>query len=211
MPCTRAIRLLAVVTVTLVTVVACGRSRAPPDDVNVNNGTPRRIELVAWAADAFQSSGLRWPPVRDISFPPTNGCSDGLRGKYTSTDEGCHIEICAVGGLSNQEGAIALTVKHTLLHELGHCRVDAFVDDLARVQFMDLRQLECWHCDTLWHLKGFEHAAEVIAWGVSDTFYYVHVSPRDCKSMNRAFTLLTGQQPLRRLADCSDEPIDDFH
>jgi hypothetical protein len=207
----RAIRLLAVVTVALVAVVACGRSRAPPDDVTVNNATPRRVELVAWATDAFQSSGLRWPPVHEISFPPTNGCSGGLMGKYTNTDEGCHIEVCAVGGLSNRESALPLLAKHTLLHELGHCWVDAFVDDLSRVQFMDLREAECWHCDTFWHNKGFEHAAEVIAWGVSDTFYYVHVSPRDCKSMNRAFTLLTGQQPFQRLADCSDELIDYFH
>jgi hypothetical protein len=29
--------------------------------------------------------------------------------------------------------------------------------------------------------------------------------------MNRSFMLLTGQQPLLRLADCSDELIDDFH
>jgi hypothetical protein len=210
MPCIRFVRLLAVVTVTLVAVVACSRSRAPPDDVIVNNGTPHRVELIAWAADAFRSAELRWPPVHEISFPPTNGCSGGQMGTYTSTDEGCRIEVCAVGGLSNREGAFPLTAKHTLLHELGHCWVDAFVDDLARVQFMDLRQLECWNCDTLWQEKGFEHAAEVIAWGVSDTFYYVHVSPRDCQSMSRAFTVLTFQQPLLRLADCSDELIDDF-
>ena len=211
MPCIRSVRLLAVVTVALVAVVACGRSRAPLDDVTVNNGTPRRVELVAWATDAFRSSGLRWPPVHEISFPPTNGCSGGQMGMYTSTDEGCRIEMCAVGGLSNREGAFPLTAKHTLLHELGHCWVDAYVDDLARVQFMDLRQVECWNCDTSWQDKGFEHAAEVGAGGVSDTFYYVHVSPRDCKSMNRAFTVLTGQQPALRLADCSDELIDDFH
>ena len=208
MPCIRSVRLLAVVTVALVAVVACGRSRAPPDDVTVNNGTPRRVELVAWATEAFRSAGLRWPPVHEISFPPTNGCSDEQVGKYTSTAEGCRIEVCAVGGLSNREGAFPLTAKHTLLHELGHCWVDAYVDDLARVQFLDLRQLECWNCDTSWQDKGFEHAAEVIAWGVSDTLYYVHVSPRDCQSMNRAFTLLTGQQPLLRLADCSDELAD---
>jgi hypothetical protein len=179
--------------------------------VTVNNGTPRRVELVEWAADAFWSAELSWPPVHEISFPPTNGCSGEQMGLHTSTDEGCRIEVCAVGGLSDQEGAFPLTVKHILLHELGHCWVDAYVDDLTRVQFMDLRQLECWHCDTPWQAKGFEHAAEVIAWGVSDTFYYVHVSPRDCQSMNRAFVLLTGQQPLLRLADCSDELIDDFH
>ena len=219
MPCIRSVRLLAVVTVTLVAVVACSRSRPPLDDVTVNNGTPRRVELVEWAADAFWSAELSWPPVHEISFPPTKGCSGEQMGLHTSTDEGCRIEVCAIGGLSDGEGAFPLTVKHILLHELGHCWVDAYVDDLIRVQFMDLRQLECWHCDTSWQEKGFEHAAEVIAWGVSDTFYYVHVSPRDCQSMNRAFTLLTGQQPLLRLADCSDElidayshePIDDFH
>jgi hypothetical protein len=206
----RSVGLLAVVSVALVAVVACSRSRAPPGDVTVNNGTPRRVELVEWAADAFRSSGLRWPPVREISFPPTNGCSGEQMGSYAATDEGCRIEVCAVGGLSNREGAFPLTVKYILLHELGHCWVDAYVDDLARVQFMDLRQLDCWHCDTFWQERGFEHAAEVIAWGVSDTFYYVHVSPRDCQSMNRAFMLLTGQQPLLRIADCSDELIDHY-
>ena len=209
----RWIRLWALSTLVLVVVLAC--DRAPPneaqlDDVAVNNATPRRAELIRWAMHAYQSAGLGWPPVVEISFPPTPSCRGGKMGTFARTDEGCMIAICTPDRRSGQNDAFPLTVRRTMLHELGHCWADTFVNGETKVHFLESRSLECWECHTDWQHKGCEHAAEVIEWGTIDTVGLCRVPPCDCASMTSAFEILTGKPPILRLLDCTDEPIDYF-
>ena len=131
-------------------------------------------------------------------------------GTFTMVDDECIIEICTPDRTTNRDDAFPLTLRRTMLHELGHCWADAYADDQAKGAFLELRGLQCWSCDTAWEDKGCEHAAEIMEWGTIDTPGLCRVLPNDCASLASAFQTLTGKTPIRRSFDCSDEPIDYF-
>jgi hypothetical protein len=49
-----------------------------------------------------------------------------------------------------------------------------------------------------WEERGFEHAAEVLAWGLMDEdLFLTSIGETDIRQLAEAFELLTGRTPLR--------------
>ena len=57
----------------------------------------------------------------------------------------------------------------TLLHELAHGWVEHNVTGWERERFLAIRGLSTWNDQGVeWDARGFEHAAEIIAWAIGD-------------------------------------------
>ena len=88
--------------------------------------------------------------------------------------------------------------QKTLLHELAHAWADLTLDSEMRRRFLDLRGLDIWHDNSVpWEERGFEHAAEIIAWGLLDQdLLLTSIGETDTRKLAEAFELLTGRKPL---------------
>ena len=55
-----------------------------------------------------------------------------------------------------------------LLHEMAHGWLDANLSEIERARFLDLRRLSTWNSPEVSHdERGFEQAAEIMAWTLS--------------------------------------------
>jgi hypothetical protein len=59
--------------------------------------------------------------------------------------------------------------RRNLLHEMSHAWAERYVTGERRERFLELRGLRSWNGgDVPWRERGFEHAAEILAWHLGD-------------------------------------------
>jgi hypothetical protein len=124
--------------------------------VTVVGGTPEQRDMARWAVHRFQATGFILPR-EEIRFHEDRG---GCRGR-----SGYYSEDVASFCLAHLDTMAA----RTLLHELAHGWVEHNVTGWERERFLAIRGLSTWNAqDVDWDDRGFEHAAEIIAWGIGD-------------------------------------------
>ncbi len=150
--------------------------------------TPGRLqeELLTWAIKRYRAAGLDLPTV-EVSFHATTA---GCRGNvgYQVDDR---IDLCV--RLAMEAGP-----ERIVLHELAHAWCDEHLTDAARARFMASRGLTDWNgFATDWKDRGYEQAAEIMAWGMGDGSMLPLIDgPTDLPSLAGGFRLLTGTAPL---------------
>ncbi len=156
------------------------------DVVVVKTGTASQRASVEWAIGRFSDAGMVLPRII-VEFPgrDLSGC-DGAPGRSYLDQSPIVIKMC-------------WNDRFILLHEFAHVWEANNVFASKHRPFMAIRlNVESWASrDVEWELRGREHAANVIAWGllvdpisVSDTY------PNDPASMTAAFKILTDRVPL---------------
>ena len=79
-----------------------------------------------------------------------------------------------------------------LLHEMGHAWIDENVTDSVRERFLEMRGLRAWNETTVpWDDRGYEHGAEIIAWGLGNRYMAPSIPDRDPARLAAGFELLT--------------------
>ena len=181
-------------TATALAVAACiaflGPS-APPEAgqtrVVVRGGDAAQQETVDWALGRYRSAGLSPLPILEVHLSASRSDCGGNLGFYGAG----RIDLCT--GDSSQPYA-----RKFALHEMAHAWTVAHLDEEARIRFMRLRGIEAWNDGSLsWKERGFEQAAEIIAWGVGEGAIQP-LLPDEARTQELvdAFVLLTGRQPI---------------
>jgi hypothetical protein len=182
-------------TATLLAALAIQPGTAPQDTneepVIATAPTEEVVEIVIdpqgrWAVEAFEAAGLEFPQV-SVLFHDTKDVCQGNVGGYTG--DTVHVCITAEG----------LYRDKILLHELGHAWAARNLTDGQMAEFIELRDAESWNDSaTEWGDRGFEQAAEILAWGLLETATTpTQISDSDCDSLTNAFQLLTGTEVPR--------------
>ena len=158
-----------------------------PDQVGVTIHTtsPAAEELGAWAVKRYRSAGLTLPEI-DLYFH-TN--ESGCRGYVAYQIDG-RIDFC--GRLAMEPGP-----QRIVLHELAHAWCDANMDEASRARFIDQRGLVSWNgSSTDYKARGYEQAAEIIAWGLGvGSPTPVIEGQTDPSGLTVSFRLLTDLEP----------------
>ena len=148
-------------------------------------------ETVEWARARFELAGIKAPSAPVVFASHGSGCGDHL-GRFLP-DEGL-VEICLT------EDAPDLALRQLVLHELAHAWANEHLADSERDDFVVDRGLSNWNDhDVAWGLRGTEHAAETIAWGLLDVEVDLHHAiggSRDRQSLHDTFVALTGVEPI---------------
>ena len=150
------------------------------------------VALAQWAFDRFDRAGLELPEV-SIAFHDDRAACEGHVG-YFRPGVPAGIDICGFNW-----DRFLVTPKKTILHELAHAWAQQSLDGETRSRFLDLRGLDIWQDNSVpWEERGFEHAAEVLAWGLMDEdLFLTSIGETDIRQLAEAFELLTGRTPLR--------------
>lgn len=159
---------------------------APTVDVEGVTGDEDRA---AWAFAQFEAAGLT-PVNFEVTFAHDPEPCRGHDGIHRFGDP--HIVV-----ICNPNEKLR---SRTLVHELAHVWVAQNLDGPTRAQFLARRNLTTWHDpDVPWSERGTEHAAEIIAWGVSDLPCWAvpHTinGSHDIDTLAAQFEVLTGQAP----------------
>jgi hypothetical protein len=154
------------------------------DTVRVFGADAEHQRLVRWAFGRYEHAGLEVPPV-DVHFhPDTSGCYGHLGSAL-----GRRLDICVV--------IVSEIGRDALLHEMGHAWVDENVSVEVRERFMRMRGLTAWNDQgVIWDERGFEHAAETLAWALGHRFLAPGIPDHGPVELTAAFELLTGGLPL---------------
>ena len=150
--------------------------------IRVFGGDPEHVRLVRWAAARYENRGLGVPTV-DVHFhPDTSGCYGHLGAEL-----GGRVDVCVV--------IVSEVARETLLHEMGHAWIDENVTHPVRDRFLEMRGLRAWN-ETIvpWDDRGFEHGAEIIAWGLGNRYMAPSIPDREPSGLAAGFELLTGTQ-----------------
>jgi hypothetical protein len=149
-------------------------------EIRVFGGDREHVALVRWAATRFDARGL-WVPAVDVHFhPDTSGCYGHL-----GSELGGRVDVCVV--------IVSEIARETLLHEMGHAWIDEQVTESVRERFLEMRGLRAWNESTVpWDDRGFEHGAEIIAWGLGNRLLGPSIPDRDPEGLASGFELLTG-------------------
>jgi hypothetical protein len=142
---------------------------------------------VGTAIEWYAEMGFELPPVIVRGGGRDTLCK-GHSGLYVWGAGVPEVRICTTGGAWEQR---------VVLHELAHAWSYEQMPAPRRDDFVALRGLDAWHdVDDPWELRGDEHAAEIIAWGVSETpFSVMRISGRTCTELRAGFVALTGVEP----------------
>jgi hypothetical protein len=140
--------------------------------------------LVRWAIGRYEHAGLKVPPI-DVHFhADTSGCYGHL-----GSELGGRVDICVV--------IVSEIARDALLHEMGHAWVDENVSAAVRERFKQMRGLTAWNDQrVIWDDRGFEHAAETLAWALGHRYIAPGIPDHDPVRLTAAFELLTGGLPL---------------
>jgi hypothetical protein len=128
----------------------------PNAGVTVIGGSPAQRAMAGRAVNRFLADGLSLPPLQIHFHPHRSGCHWRL-GYY---EDGV-ASICGIH--ANQMSF------RGVLHEMAHGWLDANLSDIERARFLDLRRLSTWNGPEVpWDDRGFEQAAEIMAWTLGD-------------------------------------------
>jgi len=146
-----------------------------------------REALLDWAVKRYRAAGLVLPPVQVAFHAGTDGC----RGNVGYQVKG-RIDLCV--RLAMDAGP-----ERIVLHELAHAWCDEHLTDAARIRFMESRRLTSWNGSTTdWRRRGYEQAAEIIAWGLGEGTLHPQIDgANDPDTLAVGFRLLTSVAPLQ--------------
>jgi len=153
----------------------------------ITGGTHPERTAVYEAIDRFSALPGELPPLR-IRMHPDSGCR-GHSGLFRTGTERWQIDLCEA-------------TPWVILHELGHAWTALHLTDQRRREFSRRWGLESWHDpDTPWRLRGAEHAADAIAWGLLEEPVGCHLPDGPIARRLQAFHQLTGVDSQRVRCD----------
>lgn len=157
--------------------------------------TETGTELQAWALDRYAEAGLELPDVEIHLHDDLDAC-EGSFGLHTAGAAKSRIDVCTDPQVDPH---------WIILHELGHAWASLNLDDQQRDRLVVLRWLEAWNDqDARWNERGTEHAAEILAWGLTETSRLPgRIADHDPASVTEAFRFLTDTEPI-----CDDNGSD---
>lgn len=164
--------------------------------VEVHNGTPGAEELVRLALTRFPAARLAAPDIAAVAFDEEihrQQCSTQRWGLTLSAGSSSRIYLCFT-----VPGAPTPFQLQLVLHELAHAWMWENLTGATRQEFLALVHLPTWDArDLPWDRRGVEHAADLIAWGISDSPVDSELLAGDsCIQLTAAFRLLTHASPL---------------
>lgn len=146
---------------------------------SVAGGTPEQVRMARWAVERFETAGLTLPPIQIRFHADLEGCGGHL-GYYRRGV----VDVCGVSA--------NLMARRNLLHEMSHAWAEANVIGERRARFLELRGLETWNgYDVPWRERGFEHAAEILAWHLGDRILTPTVPDNEPEQLEAAVDVLT--------------------
>ena len=153
-------------------------------------GLPGDEDRLLWAFEQFEAAGLELGSVHVAFFEGPKHCRGGA-GLHFFTRTTPTVVVCNPNASQRHR---------TLLHELAHVWVGRSLSAGVRTLFLDARGLTTWcGSDVLWGERGTEHAAEIVAWGLSDHPCWevprAEIGDRDMDVLAAQFVLLTGTEP----------------
>jgi hypothetical protein len=148
--------------------------------VEIFGASVAQVRLVRWAIDRFEALGLQIPPVEMHFHADLRDC-DGHLGYATHG----RVDVCTT--------AVDDMTHHAVLHEMAHAWLDANTSQTLRDRFLKLRGLRSWNeTHNPWELRGYEQAAELIAWVLGERIITPKIPDNDPALLASAFELLTG-------------------
>lgn len=149
----------------------------------VTGGTPPERVIVLEAIARFSALPGEMPPLQVRIFGKS-GCG-GLSGVFRGGTDIWQVDICDV-------------TRWVILHEMGHAWTALHLTQQQRSRFVERWGLETWNSrETPWRLRGAEHAADTIAWGLVDESIGCHSSDGPIARRLLAFRQLTGVDSQR--------------
>ncbi len=160
--------------------------------IEVFADSPERRAAAEDAITRFEDAGLDLPDGLLLYFHDAGDYEQcgGHAAVATHADDWERIDMCTES-------------EFTIFHEMAHIWAEEHLSDEEREAFLDNRDLDSWRDlgeeaadmpEYLAHgLRGSEHAADVIAWGLTGRFPQM-IPDNDLKSLREAYTLLTGQE-----------------
>ncbi|MEN8041038.1 MAG: M23 family metallopeptidase [Actinomycetota bacterium] len=151
------------------------------EGVRVIADTAQATDSINAAIRTFEDAG--WPLTNlEVRVDGEDGC--GGHAGVRKTENGHDVvEICT-------------DAEFVLLHELGHVWSGLYLDEDRRNEWLELRGLDSWH-EGDHSDRGTEHAADVIAFGLLDTWHTpTSITPNDRSSLIEHFEWLFGIEPL---------------
>jgi hypothetical protein len=147
--------------------------------IRVFGADPEHERLVRWAFGRYKHAGIDAPAV-DVHFhADTSGCYGHLGAEL-----GGRVDVCVV--------IVSEIARDVLLHEMGHAWIDENVSAPVRERFLEMRGLRAWNDQSvIWDARGFEHGAEIIAWGVGTRYIAPSIPDRDPERLAAGWELLT--------------------
>jgi hypothetical protein len=180
-------RWITTAVVGVVTATTLGASHAA-SSTQIIGGTPAQRAMARWALGRFAGEGLSLPPL-EIRFVTTASICRANLGVYA---DGV-VSVCGTH-------AAAFT-RRILLHEMAHGWADFNLSAEERAQFLEVRRLQTWNDGKVsWSERGYEHAAEIMGWALSDqgTAYLRLRMNNSTEQLTRGYEALTGE-PLPKL------------
>ena len=163
--------------------------------------TGTQQDLLEFGLSRFAEHGLALPTVH-VEFYPTVADCKGHKGSYTKQTR--TVRMCTLD-------------KTTMLHELAHAWANLNLSDVERAAFAAHRGLVAWNDQgDPWHDRGTEHAAEIVAWALTDkpnairstflsddgtpqsTFRLFSIENSSVEALHDGFVQLTGMEPIFR-------------
>ena len=176
--------------------------------VSIHNGTPELNRFLEWGIARFAEAGIEEPRFDRVTFEPSRRCENRSGRLFQDADSRglflCVYEEDLCPGDAVCEIAI-LNVRGSLLHELGNAWILDYADRATERELLELSGRNTWNDpDVPWSERGFEYAAEVLAWGLlEETAPMVRIGQPPCEELAAAFELLTGTAPLEGRGRCA--------
>ena len=177
---------------------------APSGDITVYNGSDDLEDLVLWGLGRFGTAGLSPPSVESVTFGPVPACV-GAAGVVVEVDGGPpDLVHCADAHTACEPSAAVcdrfdVSARFGLLHELAHVWLLEHIGGEAQERYVELVGADAWRdAAVAWHLRGVEHAAEIMAWGLMDELVdLARIGDPSCAASSAAFSQLTDRSPAR--------------
>lgn len=158
-----------------------------------NHTEAAHSELIGWAMVRFDAAGLDLPALEIQFHTNSEGCR-GNRGMYNSGLR--RVDMCVKQPL-------------VLLHELGHAWADRNLDADRRAAYVAAQGLESWNdAETAWAQRGFEHAADSIAWALLEEPIRMLTPDGPIAQRAEVYQMLTGFEVPRMTTGITETLID---
>jgi hypothetical protein len=151
--------------------------------ITIIGGTPAQRAMARWAEARYSAAGLALPPLEVRFHVDRSGCHERL-GYYLDG-------VASICGTHADRMA-----RRTLVHEMAHGWIESNLSGAEGVRFLELRGLRSWNDPWVdWEERGFEQAAEIMAWALDDQGTGIHMPsiPDNSRGhLAEGFEFLTG-------------------